>query len=63
MSDFLRQANSVPMYLIAAVLVVAVLFQSVLFLRRAWKRGRELAMDPAVLRQPAVSYAASTPVP
>lgn len=63
MSDFLRQANSVPMYLIAAVLVVAVLFQSVLFLRRAWKRGRELGMDPAVLKQTAVSSAAFTVVP
>ena len=39
MSGFLRQANSVPMYLIAAVLVVAVLFQSVLFLRHGSVEG------------------------
>ncbi|HCW54944.1 MAG TPA: DUF5058 domain-containing protein [Erysipelotrichaceae bacterium] len=63
MSDFLRQANSVPMYLIAAVLVVAVLFQSVLFLRRAWKRGRELGMDPAVLKRTIVSSATFSVLP
>lgn len=63
MSEVLQKANSRPMYLIALVVVVAVLAQSILFLRKAWKHGRELGMGKEVLRKAAVSSATFTVVP
>lgn len=63
MSDFLQRANSMPMYLIAAVIIVSVLIQAVLFLRRAWKRGKEIGMDQKMLKAVAVSSASFSFVP
>ena len=63
MSDFLSTANSWPMYLIAIVIVVAVLLQAILFLRKAWKHGIEIGMDPKVLKKAALSSVSFSFVP
>jgi hypothetical protein len=63
MNDFLKQANSLPMYAIAVLIVTAVLIQALVFLRRAWKHGIAIGMDRAVLKKAAVSSAAFSIVP
>jgi hypothetical protein len=63
MSDFLTRANSLPMYLIASVIIIAVLIQAVIFLRKAWKHGVSIGMDPAVLKQAALSSISFSLVP
>lgn len=63
MSAFLQKANSSAMYWIAALLVAAVLFQSVLFLRKSYRRGIAIGMSPEVLKKTAISSAAFSFIP
>jgi hypothetical protein len=50
MSEFLSKANSQPMYLIASMIVIAVLFQAILFLRKAWKHGIEIGINAKIMK-------------
>ena len=55
--------NSPVLYLLAGVIILAVVAQSVFFLAKAWKRGLQLGMDKARLRRIAVSAAVFTLAP
>ena len=55
--------NAPVLYLLAGIIIAAVLAQSAFFLIKAWKRGRELGMDPAKLRRIAVTAAVFTIAP
>lgn len=63
MNSFLAKADSLPMYLIAVFIVIAVLVQAFLFLNKAWKHGREIGMDPGIMKKAAVSSATFSFVP
>jgi len=49
--------NSAFLFIIAAVVIVFVVAQSVFFLVKAWRRARELGMEKTTLRRIAVSSA------
>ena len=49
--------NSGVMYALAAVVVVFVAAQSLFFLAKAWKRGRELGIETAKMKQTVISSA------
>ncbi len=55
--------NSPVLYLLAGIIILAVLGQSVFFLVKAWKRGRQLGMNTNKLRRIAVSAAVFTIAP
>ena len=55
--------NHPVLFGLVAVIIAAVLGQSVFFLVKAWKRGREIGMDPAKLRRIAVTAAVFTIAP
>ena len=55
--------NSPILYLIAGAIVLVVLAQSVFFLVKAWKRGRQLGMESAKLRRVAVTAGVFTIAP
>ena len=63
MTDFLAKANSLPMYLMAIVIVGAVLLQSVVFLVRALREGKRLGMDMCLLKRIVKSSASFSFVP
>ena len=42
--------NSLPMYLIGGALILFIIAQSLFFLIKAWKRGKELGLSSATLR-------------
>ncbi len=55
--------NSSFLYVIAICVIVFVLAQSLFFLVRAWRRGREMGMGTAALRKTVVSTAIFTIAP
>ena len=55
--------NSPVLYLLAGIIVLVVLAQSVFFLVKAWKRGRQLGMESAKLRRVAVTAGVFTIAP
>ncbi len=55
--------NSPILFLLAGICIAAVLAQSVFFLIKAWKRGREIGMEKAKLRQIAVTAGVFTIAP
>ena len=55
--------NSPILYLLAGIIILAVLAQSVFFLIKAWKRGLQLGMDKSRLRRIAVSAGIFTIAP
>lgn len=55
--------NSPILFLLAGICIAAVLAQSVFFLVKAWKRGREIGMEKAKLRQIAITAGVFTIAP
>ena len=55
--------NHPVLYLLAGIVVVTVLAQSLFFLRKAWKRGREIGMPMDKLRRIAIGTAVFTAAP
>jgi len=55
--------NSPVLFLLAGIIVAAVMAQSVFFLIKAWKHGREIGMDMARLKKTAVTAAVFTIAP
>lgn len=55
--------NHPILFLIVAIIILFVLAQSVFFLVKAWKRGKEIGMDKKKLRRIAVSAAIFTIAP
>jgi hypothetical protein len=56
-------SNSGFMYVIVGVVILFVLLQSVVFLIKAWRRGKELGMDTRVLKKTVGSSALFTLAP
>jgi len=56
-------ANSGFMYLLVSVVIVFVILQSVVFLIKAWKHGKEIGMDVGILKKAAGSAAVFTIAP
>ena len=52
--------NHPILFLLVGIIVLAVLGQSVFFLVRAWRRGKQIGLDPAKLRRIAVTLLKST---
>ena len=63
MEQILKKANSFPMYLLAVIIVCGVLIQAVLYLKKAWKHGKEIGMDEQVMKQAVQSSVSFTIVP
>lgn len=57
------QINSPILYLLAGLIILAVLAQSVFFLVKAWKRGLQLGMKSARLRRIAITAGVFTIAP
>ena len=57
------QINAPILYLLAGIIILAVLAQSVFFLAKAWKRGLELGMKKERLRRTAVTAGVFTIAP
>ncbi len=55
--------NSTFMYIVAVLVILFVLAQSVFFLARAWRRGRQLGFSAAQLRKTVISTAVFTIAP
>lgn len=55
--------NSPILFLLAGICIAVVLAQSVFFLVKAWKRGREIGMEKSKLRQIAVTAGVFTIAP
>jgi len=60
---YLSIANSTLLYAIGGLIVLFVLIQSALFLRKAWKRGVEMGMDRQKLKATVRSSATFSVVP
>jgi hypothetical protein len=61
--NILTKANSWPMYLLASLVVVFVLIEAALFLRRAYKEGTRMGMSADLLKRVIVSSATFSVVP
>ena len=57
------RVNQPVLFLLAGIIVTAVLAQSVYFLRKAWRRGKEIGMPMDKLKRVAVSTAIFTVAP
>ena len=57
------RVNHPVLFLLAGIIVTAVLAQSVYFLRKAWRRGKEIGMPMDKLKRVAVSTAIFTVAP
>ena len=51
MKDYLSIANSTLMAAACGIVILYVLGQSLFFMRRAWKRGKEIGMDTKVMKK------------
>jgi hypothetical protein len=60
---YLSIANSTLLYVLAGIVIVFVLTQSVLFLRKAWKRGVAMGMDVKKLKDTVRASATLSIVP
>lgn len=63
MADFLQQANSTKMYLLAGGIIALVLGQALIFLVRAWRQGKRLGMETKTLRKVIISSSTFTLLP
>jgi hypothetical protein len=61
--DLLAKANSWPMYLLACFVVVFVLLEAAVFLRRAYREGTRMGMSGELLKKVIVSSATFSIVP
>lgn len=51
MKDYLTIANSSLMFIACGIVIIYVLGQSLFFMHRAWKRGKEIGMDTKVMKK------------
>lgn len=56
-------SNSMFMYLIVAIVIAFVIVQSVVFLIKAWRRGKAIGLDAAVMRKTVITSAIFTVAP
>ncbi|MEG1883926.1 MAG: DUF5058 family protein, partial [Clostridia bacterium] len=55
--------NDVFLYVIVAVVIVFVILESLVFLIKAWKRGKQIGMDTAILKKTVATSAIFTIAP
>lgn len=48
--DYLKIADSPVMFIICGIVIIYVVLQSLYFMRRAWKHGLAIGMDPQVMK-------------
>lgn len=63
MKDYLSIANSSTMFLVCGIVILYVLCQSVLFMYRAYKRGKEIGMSAKVMKSTITGSALFSVVP
>jgi hypothetical protein len=63
MINYLSIANSSLMFILCGIVIVYVLGQSFIFMFRAWKRGREIGLDPKVMKSTITGSAVFSIVP
>jgi len=63
MKDYLEVANSPLMFILCAIVILYVLVQAVLFMRRAWKHGLEVGMDSKTMKSTITSSMLFSVVP
>ncbi len=63
MKDYLSIANSPVMFAACAVVILYVFIQSFIFMKRAWKHGKEIGMSPQVMKNTIVSSGLFSVVP
>lgn len=56
-------SNSMFMYAIVAIVIAFVIVQSIVFLIKAWRRGKAIGLDKAVMRKTVVTSAVFTIAP
>lgn len=61
--DYLQIANSPVMFLVCGIVILYVLLQSLVFMRRAWKRGKEIGMSAHEMKSVITSSALFSIVP
>ena len=61
--EHLSVANSPLMFILVSVVIVAVSIQAVLFMRKAWKRGIEIGLDPKVMKKAMTNSAVFSIIP
>lgn len=55
--------NDAFLYIIVAIVIAFVVVQSIVFLVKAWKQGKKIGIDPAVLKKTVVTSAIFTVAP
>lgn len=50
MKDYLSIANSPVMFIVCGIVIIYVLAQSLFFMHRAWKRGKDIGLDTKVMK-------------
>lgn len=63
MKDYLSIANSPIMFIACGIVIIYVLGQSLFFMRRAWKRGKEIGLDTKVMKSTVSGSALFSVVP
>lgn len=63
MKDYLSIANSPAMFIVCSVVIIYVLAQSFLFMRRAWKHGKEIGLSRQVMKSTITGSALFSIVP
>jgi len=63
MKDYMKYANSGLVYLLAGIVILVVMIQSIVFLRIALKRGQEIGMKKSTMMQTIKSSAVFSIVP
>lgn len=63
MKEYLSIANSPIMLILCSIVILYVVVQAVLFMRRAWKRGTEIGLDKEVMKSTITGSALFSIVP
>lgn len=63
MKEYLSMANSPVMFLVCGIVILYVLGQSLFFMWRAWKRGKEIGMDVKTMKNTITGSALFSVVP
>ncbi len=63
MTDYMSIANGSLMFVLCAIVVAFTVFQSITFMRRAWKRGLEIGMTREQLRKAVVGSMSFSIIP
>ena len=61
--EHLSVANSPLMFILVGIVIIAVCIQAVLFMRKAWKRGVEIGLDPKIMKKAMTNSAIFSIIP